>query len=545
MSQALYQDYFGIAENPFSIIPDPHYLFMSPRHREALAHVLFGVGESGGFVLLTGEVGTGKTTICRTLIEQLPDNVDLALILNPKLTEIELLATICDEMRVVYPRGANTVKNFIDFINRHLLRAHAQGRNPVLMIDEAQALSPGVLELIRLLTNLETKDKKLLQIILVGQPELLHILAKPEMRQTAQRITARYHLSPLGLVETRAYVLHRLKVAGLQETLFSNGAIKAVHVASRGIPRLINSICDRCLLAAYAKNLRAIDARLAKSAAREVLGEIHAAPQVWRRDLLLASLVAALVVFVTLDPMNLGLRDRIRSWVSPPPTVAATAFVEPVEAAPIDEFPAPAETVAVPPPPTAEGALTRLFALWDLDFTALTGFGPCEKAESAGLQCIQGRASIANLRAMNRPAVASLADASGTRSFAVVTAVRLDGVALVTGDETRDMALSDFTDRWTGEYVLIWRLPAVFTRDLRIGLEGDDVLALRRLLTKAGHDGGDETARKFDETVKTAVQALQARAGLSADGIVGKATLLFLTGMGGETALPALVPTAE
>ena len=262
MTQSLYQDHFGIRENPFSIIPDPHYLYMSQRHQEALAHLLYGISESGGFVVLTGEVGTGKTTICRALIEQLPENVDLGLILNPRLSEIELMAALCDEMHIPYTQGLSSLKDFFDIINRHLLHAHADGRNPVLMIDEAQNLSVQVLELIRLLTNLETADKKLLQIILVGQPELNHILAQENQRQTAQRITARYHLMPLGLVEARNYIGHRLHVAGLDRRVFNNASIKTVHKAARGIPRLVNTICDRALLAAYAEGRQMVTQKI-------------------------------------------------------------------------------------------------------------------------------------------------------------------------------------------------------------------------------------------------------------------------------------------
>jgi len=310
----MYQDYFGISENPFSIIPDPHYLYMSQRHQEALAHLLYGVGESGGFVLLTGEVGTGKTTISRALMEQLPEHTDLALILNPKLSEIEMLAAICDEMRISYPLGTVSLKEFFDALNEHLLKSHAAGRNPVLMIDEAQNLSSEALELVRLLTNLETKDKKLLQIILVGQPELNHLLALAENRQTAQRITARYHLEPLNLLETRAYVIHRLKVAGLDTRVFTNTALKIVYKASRGIPRLINSICDRALLAAYVEGRKEIDAKMARRASEEVHGKVA---QTGLKGSLAAfvfaiALTGALVLGV-FDPYHWGVKDGMAS----------------------------------------------------------------------------------------------------------------------------------------------------------------------------------------------------------------------------------------
>jgi len=369
MTQSMYQDYFGITENPFSIIPDPHYLFMSQRHQEALAHLLYGISESGGFVLLSGEVGTGKTTICKTLMEQLPDNTDLALILNPKLTEMELMAAICDEMRIPYPLGTKSLKDYFDFMNHHLLKAHANGRNPVLMIDEAQNLSPNVMELIRLLTNLETADKKLLQIILVGQPELNHLLALPEMRQTAQRITARYHLQPLGLVETRAYIEHRLKIAGLDGRIFTNGAVKAVHKAARGIPRLINSICDRALLAAYVEGKKQIDRKLVGRSAKEVLGTTGQASgkSVWGSFVFVVALTGVLLLGA-FDPYRWGVHETLGKLIEPllPPPAEPVAEVEAepvVEPEPTpkpmpepepEQVPAPQQQAAVEPAPVPE-----------------------------------------------------------------------------------------------------------------------------------------------------------------------------------------------
>src|SRR3954468_10522242 len=212
----MYASYFGLKQEPFSIAPDPRLLFMSERHREALAHLLYGVGGGGGFVLLTGEIGTGKTTVCRCFLEQIPPATDVAYIFNPKLTALELLQSVCDEFHIAVPRkeGA-TAKDWLDPLNAYLLKAHADGRNSVLVIDEAQNLSADVLEQLRLLTNLETSERKLLQIVLIGQPELREVLARPELEQLAQRIVARYHLDALSLEETAQYVRHRLEVAGL------------------------------------------------------------------------------------------------------------------------------------------------------------------------------------------------------------------------------------------------------------------------------------------------------------------------------------------
>lgn len=252
----MYTHYFGLTERPFSLAPNPRYLFMSPRHQEALAHLLYGTGESGGFVALTGEVGTGKTTLCHCLLEQLPDDIDIALILNPRMNSVELLASLCDELRIAYPPNTQSLKVLVDGLNKHLLSAHAKGHRTVVVIDEAQNLSFDVLEQIRLLTNLETSRTKLLHIILVGQPELNRLLAQKNLRQLNQRITARYYLEPLSFNETRAYIHHRLAVSGGDSRLFTHAAVRRIYRYSGGIPRLINNICDRALLGAYSRGLR-------------------------------------------------------------------------------------------------------------------------------------------------------------------------------------------------------------------------------------------------------------------------------------------------
>lgn len=268
--QTMYNEYFGLSEAPFSIAPDPRYLFLSDKHREALAHLIYGVGDQGGFVLLTGEVGTGKTTICRCLLQQVPDNADIAFIINPKQSVNQLLQSIFKELQIALEKGA-TSKDLIDHLTQYLLAAHSRGRNTILIIDEAQNLTADVLEQLRLLTNLETNEKKLLQLVLLGQPELNTMLDKPELRQLAQRITARYHLSPLSRREVSEYIEHRLKVAGCRSSLFTAAAIKRVYRLSKGVPRLINLICDRSLLGAYASNSIRVTPSIVAKAASEVL----------------------------------------------------------------------------------------------------------------------------------------------------------------------------------------------------------------------------------------------------------------------------------
>lgn len=292
----MYLEHYGLSAKPFSIAPDPRWLYLSQRHREGLAHLHYGAAEAGGFVQLTGEVGTGKTTLCRMLLRQLPDGVNVALILNPSRSVEELLQTLCDEMFVDRTAAGDSVKALMDLINTHLLRAHGRGVRTVLIIDEAQNLKPDVLEQVRLLTNLETNERKLLQIFLIGQPELRKVLSAHNMRQLAQRITARCHLEPLDRAETGEYVEHRLALAGAQQPIFTKSALAKVHRVTGGIPRLINTLCDRSLLGAFALGKTTVDRNVVARAARELAGTPAARFSAWWAYAGAAAAVAALTV---------------------------------------------------------------------------------------------------------------------------------------------------------------------------------------------------------------------------------------------------------
>jgi general secretion pathway protein A len=322
----MYQQYFGFIKPPFSIAPDPHNVYMSLQHREALAHLLFGVTAGGGFVLLTGEIGTGKTTMCRCLLEQLPPTCDVAFIFNPKLTALDLLLTICDELHIELGAAVKSTKTLVDCINAHLLAAHANGRNTLLIIDEAQNLSADVLEQMRLLTNLETNECKLLQIILLGQPELRQKLARPELAQLAQRIIARFHLGPLSKSDLASYVSHRMTTAGSQRQLIPRSLLPALFRASHGVPRLVNVVCDRALLGAYVEGKQQVDGKVLAKAVREVRGEESVSTGAWSASrwglasagLACAGLVAAFIFSPVMTAMFVEHADH-SDRVAPPP----------------------------------------------------------------------------------------------------------------------------------------------------------------------------------------------------------------------------------
>lgn len=381
----MYTNFFGLHEKPFSITPDPRYLFMSERHGEALAHLVYGVTESGGFVQLTGEVGTGKTTLVRSLLlNRMPDNADVAVVLNPQITAHEFLLTICEELGIDVPEQKDSIKALTDALNHHLLNAHADGRRTILVVDEAQNLAPAVLEQVRLLTNLETAKQKLLQIILIGQPELRELLDRNDLRQLAQRITGRYHLEPLTRDETAQYIEHRLRVAGALGEVIDNAARKEVFRLSGGVPRLINVICDRALLGAYSLESRIITRRLIKRAAAEVSGELENVSGI-RRFAFSAGLVGIVVIMisiwaVTRDSSPTSVADA--AVTSPAAETAAPVAAEELPEQPVDPLPNTTEATETVQASLSEElelageltqlnfALASLFDLWGLEYTS-------------------------------------------------------------------------------------------------------------------------------------------------------------------------------
>ena len=404
----MYLEHFRFVREPFSIAPDPGFLYLSEGHNEALAHLQYGLNH-GGFVLITGEVGTGKTTLLRNLVRMTPDNMDLAFILNPRLTAKELLETICEELAIAHDKNTTQfIKQYIDLLNQYLLRAHREGRSTVLVIDEAQNLSPAVLEQIRLLTNLETDERKLLRIILIGQPELDALLARTELRQLSQRITARYRLGPLGSAETSAYVAHRLATAGGNPRIFTQSALRKLHRVTGGIPRLINVVADRALLGAYGLGAFEVTQRIVDRAAVEVI------PERGNSSWLVITATSALVV-ITLALIGYWVAERRNTVPAPltrngPSVIVPAEDVEPVgdpsraqaanspvantdtdpQAGPAAKARSLTRLVSRPAKPNKELlglAYRKLFNAWTLEYNAATDGLPCEFANQNRLSC--------------------------------------------------------------------------------------------------------------------------------------------------------------
>jgi general secretion pathway protein A len=556
----VYANYFGLKEPSFSITPDPQYLFLSEQHREALAHLVYGAGENGGFVLLTGEVGTGKTTVCRAFLEQLPEHVDLALILHPALSATELLRAVCDEFRIPVPEEDRTVKRLVDRLNRYLLEAHAQGRRPVLMIDESQDLSPRVLEQIRLLTNLETPKHKLLQIFLVGQPELRTLLQSPVLRQLNQRITARYHLRPFNPEDTAAYVEHRLAVAGVDRPLFTRAALRQLHRQSKGVPRLINIFCDRALLGACVTRSPMVTRRILDKAIVEVEdGQSWRRPSRAGRWSALAAGLLVLALGAGWGVWDAAGRPNLTDLANLPQPLLALLGIEPASV----PTPEPAAEEAEPPraalaqaladerlPELLAGggllsdrdtALRLLLRRWGVELGELQGRDACDRLSSYGLECELDEGGWSRVRDFNLPALLHLRDAEGREGWAAL--VTLDeGEAtldLPGGSETLSLAALD--SLWSGDYLLIWQPPPMGATVIRPGSSGEAVRWLRKLLAQVPDLGfTDNGSGRFDSSVKSAVQRFQTQAGLEVDGLAGPRTLIRLTNAVDMPGLPDL-----
>ena len=521
---SMYHRYFGMREEPFSLAINPRYLFMSDRHREALAHLLYGVGTGGGFVLLTGEVGTGKTTINRCLLEQLPEHVDLAMVLNPALNAEQLLATVCDELGISYGGGEHSLKALTDKVHTFLLENHQRGRQTVLLIDEAQHLRFEVLEQIRLLTNLETNTRKLLQIILVGQPELAAKLARPELRQLNQRISARCKLRALNLRETQAYIGHRLQVAGLPagRELFPRRVVKAIYRRSGGIPRLINLLCARMLLGCYGRNQTRVDRALLKLAIAEVFGadqrrRVAFGAWLWGSAALL--LCAVLGFGAWQYAPATGLVDR---WTRTEPAAAPelTAAVAPE---------APEQFLTF----DYERALAELAQISGVAGVAATV--SCDVLRERGWECLSIQVQTWNqLQEYGRPALLTLITDMRFRVYEVLLSLSQERAGLWRDGSVIELPIAELATRWQGEFTLLWQPPPGFSQPLSEGDRSPVVGWLAREF--ASLDGQDQplAEEQFNAPLATRVKYFQRQFGLDDDGVVGVKTLLKLQQVRGQ-----------
>ena len=559
----MYQQFFGLKQAPFSIAPDPRYLFMSERHREALAHLLYGVGGGGGFVLLTGEIGAGKTTVCRCFLEQIPRRCNVAYIFNPKLTVAELLKSVCDEFHIPYEHrgpGVPTVKDHLDPLNKFLLDTHAVGQNNVLIIDEAQSLSADVLEQLRLLTNLETNERKLLQIVLIGQPELRTMLARPELEQLAQRVIARFHLEALSQAETVQYIRHRLAVAGMTGGHpFDRPAMRRVHHWTRGVPRRINLLCDRALLGAYATGKGDVGVEIVDKAAREVFDQAEPAARqrFGRRPMAVLGLGAALggaLLGVMLAAVNGGTpresgalsavaavsalaADRAptgraprASGVSPSGVMARSAA--PSGAASASTAPASAASASADLNAAFDSliddekeAWRLLAAAWSLQ---LDDGDPCRLAQRRQVQCFRSSTSLALIRQLDRPGIVSLHGDQGRVAYALLTGLHGTNATLRAGGRTFDVPLASLVTLWRGDFATFWRAPEGWRSDIMGSGSAPVAEWLSTQLARAQGQPAPGRNEATEGALRSRIAAFQLAQGLKPDGLVGPMTLMQL-----------------
>ena len=548
----MYAQFFGLSQDPFSIAPDPHYLFMSERHREALAHLLYGLDGGGGFVLLSGEVGTGKTTVCRCFLEQIPDNCNVAYIFNPKLTVPELLASICDEFHIPTLDGSSSSKNYTDSLNTFLLNAHAEGKNNVLIIDEAQNLSVDVLEQLRLLTNLETNERKLLQIVLIGQSELRHILARPELEQLAQRVIARFHLAALSESETSQYIAHRLAVASQSNAKttspFNAKVLRRIHKLSRGVPRRINLLCGRALLGAYAQGLAVVDKRTVVRAAAEVFGPTVKSNTYQNSDKnsistslqtrLPGVLLSAALLGAGLWAWSISTTRTQSEQTQPSPETAQISSIEAlalksnIANSGNDKLLSEADfkNLMQANQLSENQAWQALGLAWDLELDAAQ---PCESASRQQTHCFSNeQTSLTLIRQLDRPGILTLIGPDQRSNYALLTGLDAQNATLVLSGASYKLPLAVLAKSWRGDYSTLRRAPSA-SGENKVGARLNNAWLIAQLSQVAGIDSLAEiglTANLTQQTprLREAIQTFQVLQGLKSDGQVGALTLMQL-----------------
>jgi general secretion pathway protein A len=564
----MYESHFGLKEEPFSIAPDPRFMYMSEKHKEALAHLIYGLRRGGGFVVLTGEIGAGKTTVWRCFLDQLPSRLDVAYVVNPKLGVNALLTRVCEDLHVELPGGA-AITDPIDAIHGHLLLTQALGRRALIVVDEAQSLSVDVLEQLRLLTNLVTSERKLVQVLLIGQPELRSMIEKPLLEPLAQRVVTRFHLPALPAAETERYIAHRMAVAGLNGELpFDAAALRLIHKLCGGVPRRINVLCDRALHDAHTAGLRRVDADVVNGAADAVFGRLPPAAHLassaanpWAGRLgWLGAAGAVLAVGSVLVPK---LTSAPAAAPSPAvvaaiaPAAAVAAVAQPASAAarplPADRTPlAAAAAAAVPRSPViptpvpavttptdthATGGLEAAFSAASADesqawralaslWGASLGPGePCALAPPQSLACFRGRGGLGLIRQLGRPGIVKLVDERGRTAHVLLTALGTSTATLRFGGTEHTVRLASLASAWRGEFSTFWRTPPGYR-------SGDPTGAARSPTTWLGQRfaqiDGVATAPADEAALKARIFAFQLAHDLEPDGLPGPLTLMQL-----------------
>ncbi|MGB0472939.1 MAG: AAA family ATPase [Porticoccaceae bacterium] len=538
---SIYQQYFALNCEPFSIVPDPGFLYPSSQHRQAVAHLKYGLDREGGFVLLTGEVGTGKTTLTRTLLKRLPAHVRVAYVLNSTLEVTDVLASICQELSIELPKSSKTSlsKNCIDALNSDLIAAHAEGKKTLVVIEEAQNLSPEVLEILRLLSNLETATHKLLHILLVGQPELLETLAQKDQRQLNQRVVARFHLLPLAKTDVANYVNHRLHHAGANRAIFENAAMSALFKLTKGVPRLINLICHHALLAAYATGAKTVSAKLVKKAAKEIF-DTQVAEQKSSGKWLVALFMCAIFAMLIAERYQVDTQDNaseqreITANVEPEIIEQQQPLFELVESDEILIEPSLeniSATAAQAQVPVASNPFADLFALWSIEIEPV--FSEEEVFALAAINDMDAEklasGELEELLAVDRPGIVWIEEENGRLKSYVLTALDDESVWLHADSSTRRESLEWFVERWNGAFLYLWYSP----EDIQVLRLGDkDQVAVNWLQSKLQLMDSDYlpyiTGGNYTEVIRDKVLNFQQQQGIEEDGVVGRQTIMKL-----------------